>query len=254
MFIEKLIDKIKKDAIETGDSVNWKTILSERIKSLLSPPEFNEEITSHILEKVDEGVTSYFNKLDALSLTQRQYEKLKQSCHDCVHSGNNVFIFSTTDEYAEQSIQSAKNLIKYLEVSNKVEFYEPKETDKFILSVEDGKGELRNKQGIKLLPSRGLLNLYQQGDELIPNVDFFIRPCPVCSRYIEAEAVLLYCPECNKLQFIAYPFIEFERMMGPEHDDDYRGQSNQRYGNDSWSDDDIDDIFEGDPGNTWNVD
>ena len=43
-------------------------------------------------------------------------------------------------------------------------------------------------------------------------------------------------------------------MMAPEYDEDSLGnRANSNYGHDDWSDEDIDDIFEGDPDNAWNV-
>ncbi|MEI6509201.1 MAG: hypothetical protein WCO54_12010 [Bacteroidota bacterium] len=44
-----------------------------------------------------------------------------------------------------------------------------------------------------------------------------------------------------------------EEDYDKDDDNETYNSSNERYGHDDWSDDDIDDIFGGDPSNTWNV-
>jgi hypothetical protein len=256
LSLESKIEQLKRDAIETTSPNDWRTVLSDKIKVLFPSNQFSEEHLAYILSDIERNVVSFFKPFDNMELTQKDYEKLKQTRHDCLSTKRMSFIFSKTEEYGEMSIERARLLIKYLEINNKVELYQPKETEKFHLSYEQHTGVLQNERGLKISPSRSMISVYKPDVQLIPNVHFFIRPCPVCSRYAEAYATLSWCPECNEHEYIAYPNTNIDDMMTPIYDydeDDFPTRSNGRYGHSDWSDDDIDDIFEGDPDNSLNT-
>lgn len=126
------------------------------------------------------------------------------------------------NEYTEYTADSAKAVFSFLEVSGKVKHYEPKPTLKYTIYKTEGGGVLRSLGEDVSAASKSLLTTYPEGRELINNVDIFIQPCPVCSRYSHAGGQLLYCPECDKLELIAYPKVGFYKMIGidPEYHDD----------------------------------
>ncbi len=251
---EILIEDISKEVIEAGSLSKLKFILFEKEVDLRNSSGFEEDLIKHILTEVERKVIKHFKSLENLELNQKDYERLKQTWHDCLNCQEKFFVFSTKEEYGEQTVDTARRIVKFLEVNEKVKIYEPHQTLKYTLSYEQEVGTIVNEKGLKFSASRSLIRVYKSGVQLVANIHFFIRACPVCSRYAHYDGILTYCPECNESEYIAYPTIDIHYMMAPEYDEDSLGnRANSNYGHDDWSDEDIDDIFEGDPDNAWNV-
>lgn len=213
MIVEQLINTITNEAIGTGNEIGWRSSIFEKAVSLLVQNKISHETHYHIMLEVETKVKRYFDRLNMMKFNQEDYERFKQTWTDCKENKRDSFLFELNNECFGYNRETGTLIIKYLEVSKNFTHYHPKPTTKLTLQKTDKGGVLKYKDNIQFFSSKGLLDMYEDGQELIINVDIFIKPCPVCSRYSDFDGELIFCPECEKHQLIAYPNIGFWDLL-----------------------------------------
>jgi hypothetical protein len=123
----------------------------------------------------------------------------------------------------DQKVSGQNNILNAY-VKPKIVFME--QEAKFDIRIDEytGEGILSFNGKDMYSASRSLLQYYRNGQKIILNKHFIVEGCPVCRVGQDLDAILYFCPECDKMQMIAYPKMDIDSMFtsNREYDQDQR--------------------------------